>query len=284
MKIRLVDKTVYSVNRVEIVDGRLEVDFAEKSAEEIDEICSVPANWNEIELLTDLGEVFSNGIKGWTVYGGTLLLGQVKTAIFTKAPNVTEERITAAEADALAAKTATAEQAQDIAELKEQVAAGGAGVDRELFEATAVVARANAQALADEQALEAKVLYPTFDELVEMGYTAEKEGFKFRDGDDLWKTAQGNVIFQAQYRPGTGTESLYTHIDEAHAGTLNDPIPAKANMEYEYGKYYVEDGVIYLCKRGGLPDDEAEAMYGQKVTLQYLPSALINQYFVAVEG
>lgn len=247
MKIRLVDQTIYTVNRVEIVDGRLEVDFAEKSAEEIDEICSVPANWNEIELLTDLGEVFSNGIKGWTAYGGTLLLGQVKTAIFTKAPNVTEERITAAEADALAAKTAAAEQAQDIAELKEQVAAGGAGVDQELFAATAVVARANAQALADEQALEAKVLYPTFDELVEQGYVAEKEGFKFRDSDDLWKTAQDNVTFQAQYRPGTGTESLYTHIDEAHAGSIEDPIPWQTNMQPEAGKYYVEGNLIAKC-------------------------------------
>lgn len=283
MKIRLVDKTIYSVTRAEIVNGRLEIDFFDKTAEEVQDLCQVPANLDEIELLTDGEEVYGK-LSGWSVYGGVTLVGDTKTAILTKAPNVTEERITSAEADALAAKAAAAEQAQDIADLKEQVAAGGAGVDQELFAATAVVARANAQALSDEQALEAKVLYPTFDELVDMRYTAEKDGFKFRDGDDLWKTAQDNVTFQAQYRPGTGTESLYTHIDEAHAGTLDDPIPAKANMEYEYGKYYVEDGVIYLCKRGGLPDEEAEAMYGQKVTLQYLPSALINQYFVAVEG
>lgn len=284
MKIRLVDKTVHAASRVEIVDGRLEVDFLEKSAEEIDALCSVPANWEEIELLTDAGETFSDGVRGWTVYAGTLLLGGVTTAIFTKAPNVTEERLTAAEADALAAKTETTEQAQAIAELKKQVAEGGAGVDQELFAATAVVARANAQALTDEQALGAKVLYHTFDELVEMEYTAEKEGYKFRDGADLWKTAQDNITFQAQYRPGSGTESLYTHIDEAHAGTLEDPIPAKANMEYEYGKYYVEGGTIYLCRRGGIPDDQAEEMYGQKETLQYLPSALVGQYFVAVEG
>ena len=271
MKIRLVDKTIYSVTRAEIVNGRLEIDFFDKTAEEVQDLCQVPANLDEIELLTDGEEVYGK-LSGWSVYGGVTLVGDTKTAILTKAPNVTEERITSAEADALAAKAAAAEQAQDIADLKEQVAAGGTGV------------RANAQALSDDQALEAKVLYPTFDELVEIGYTAEKEGFKFRDGDDLWKTAQDNVTFQAQYRPGAGTESLYTHIDEAHAGTLDDPIPAKANMEYEYGKYYVEDGVIYLCKRGGLPDDEAEAMYGQKVTLQYLPSALINDYFVAVEG
>lgn len=109
------------------------------------------------------------------------------------------------------------------------------------------------------------------------GYTAKEQGYRFRDGDDLYKTAQDNVTFQAQYRPGTGTESLYTHIDEAHAGTLKDPIPAVANMEYEYGKYYSEGEQIYLCKRGGVPDPES--MYGQKVTLQYLPSQLVGQYF-----
>ena len=194
-----------------------------------------------------------------------------------------EMRQTEADTDARLKEleNAAGQQAKDIEQLKKDVEEGGAGVDQELFAATAVVARANAQALTDAQALEAKVLYATFDELVSQGYTAEKAGFKFCDGEDLWKTAQDNVTFQAQYRPGEGTESLYTHIDEAHAGTLEDPIPAKANMEYEYGKYYSEDGTIYLCQRGGVPNPEE--MYGQKVTLQYLPSALIGQYFVVAE-
>lgn len=283
MKIRLVDQTVYTVNRAEIVDGRLEVDFTDKTAEDVQEIFKTPANLDTIDLLTDSDDQFGH-LSGWSVYGGVTLVGDIKTAILTKAPNVTEERITAAEADALAAKVVAEEQAQDIEDLKKQVAAGGAGVDQELFAATAVVARANVQALTDQQALEAKVLYPTFDELVEAEYVAEKKGFKFRDGDNLWKTAQDSVTFQAQYKPGTGTESLYTHIDETHAGTVGDPIPAKANMEYEYGKYYVEGDTVYLCKRGGLSDEQAEAMYGQKETLQYLPSALVGKYFVVVEG
>ena len=135
--------------------------------------------------------------------------------------------------------------------------------------------------LTDEQALTVKGLYPTFDELVELKYTAKKQGYRFRDGDDLYKTAQDNVTFQAQYRPGDGTESLYTHIDETHAGTIEDPIPAVANMEYEYGKYYSEGETVYICKRGGVPNPEE--LYGQKVTLQYLPSALIGQYFEVVE-
>ena len=169
-------------------------------------------------------------------------------------------------------------QADELEKVKKDLAeSSGSGVDQALLAASLVVAKASAQSLLDTQALEAKSLYDTFDDLVKAKYTAEKQGFKFRDGDDLWKTAQDNVTFQAQYRPGQGTESLYTHIDEAHAGTQEDPIPAKANMEYEYGKYYSEGDAIYICERGGIPNPEE--LYGQKVVLQYLPSTLIGQYF-----
>ena len=169
-------------------------------------------------------------------------------------------------------------QADELEKVKKDLAeSSGSGVNQALLAALLVAAKASAQSLPDTQALEAKALYDTFDDLVKAKYTAEKQGFKFRDGDDLWKTAQDNVTFQSQYRPGQGTESLYTHIDEAHAGTQEDPIPAKANMEYEYGKYYSEGDAIYICERGGVPNPEE--MYGQKVVLQYLPSALIGQYF-----
>ena len=70
MKLRLVDQTIHAITRAEIINGRLEIDFADKTAEEVEAICSVPANFAEIELLTDSDEVFSDGIRGWTVYGG----------------------------------------------------------------------------------------------------------------------------------------------------------------------------------------------------------------------
>lgn len=75
--------------------------------------------------------------------------------------------------------------------------------------------------------------------------------------------------------PGEGTESLYTCIDEAHAGTLEDPIPAAANMEYIKGRYYIEDGQIYLMNRAGMED-------GEGIVLQHLPSALVGHYFEIV--
>ena len=148
------------------------------------------------------------------------------------------------------------------------------------LQAMMVVAKTSAQSLPDTLALQAAALYDDWEDVI--GKTVDA-GFKFRYGGKVYKTIQPKTIIQKQYVPGIGTESLYTVIDEGHAGTKEDPIPAAVNMEYEYGKYYSEEGVIYLCKRGGLTDEQAQAMYGQKITLQFLPSQLIGQYFVVVE-
>lgn len=63
------------------------------------------------------------------------------------------------------------------------------------------------------------------------------------------------------------TPALWSVVDVDHAGTQDDPIIAGRGMEYEEGKYYLdeEDGNVYLCTRGGV--------------LQYLPHELIGQYF-----
>ena len=102
----------------------------------------------------------------------------------------------------------------------------------------------------DQTALRMRRYYPTFAELV--GQTV-KLGTKFRaDGSDiadLYKTIQPELTIQAHYPPGEGTESLYTRIDEIHDGTQYDPIPYSGNMALENGKYYIEDGIIYLCNR-----------------------------------
>lgn len=102
----------------------------------------------------------------------------------------------------------------------------------------------------DQTALRMRRYYPTFAELV--GQTV-KLGTKFRADDsenaDLYKTIQPELTIQAHYPPGNGTESLYTRIDETHDGTQYDPIPYSGNMALENGKYYIEDGVTYLCTR-----------------------------------
>ena len=68
--------------------------------------------------------------------------------------------------------------------------------------------------------------------------------------------------------------ALFTVIDETHAGTQDDPIPAAKGMEYTYGLYYTdpEDGKLYRCERTG-------EQPGGKVTLQFLPHELVGLYF-----
>ena len=115
----------------------------------------------------------------------------------------------------------------------------------------------------DQTALRMRRYYPTFAELV--GQTV-KLGTKFRADDsenaDLYKTMQPELTIQAHYPPGEGTESLYTRIDEIHDGTKYDPIPYSGNMVIENGKYYIEDGVIYLCNR-----DSGIAVYNKLADL-----------------
>ena len=122
--------------------------------------------------------------------------------------------------------------------------------------------------LSDQLALKYSAMYPVWASgiVVEVGQ-------RYQYGDRLYKVGQAHTT-QADWTPDA-TPSLWTVIDVEHAGTIEDPIPAVAGMEYEYGKYYSEDGTIYICQRTG------EAA-GGKITLYYLPSQLIGQYFSEV--
>lgn len=115
-----------------------------------------------------------------------------------------------------------------------------------MVQAAVLVAQIQAQSLDDAQALTVKAIYPQYQEII--GQTV-KLGYKFLYGDVLYKTIQDNLLIQEQYVPGEGTESLYAVINETNAGTQEDPIPYAGNMALENGKYYSQDGVIYLCNR-----------------------------------
>lgn len=119
-------------------------------------------------------------------------------------------------------------------------------VKSEIQQAAVLVAQMQAQSLDDAQALTVKAIYPQWQEII--GQTV-KMGYKFLYGDVLHKTLQDNLLIQEQYIPGEGTESLYAVINETNAGTQEDPIPYNGNMALENGKYYSQDGVIYLCNR-----------------------------------
>lgn len=99
----------------------------------------------------------------------------------------------------------------------------------------------------DNTSLRMKEFYPDWEDMI--GQTVEKAGFRFKHGGNLYKTIPANHTFQANWVPGVGTESLYTRIDETHAGTLDDPIPYNGNMALESGEYYSQSGAVYLCTR-----------------------------------
>lgn len=122
--------------------------------------------------------------------------------------------------------------------------------------------------LTDEQALNCKAIYKQWKDL--LGVTV-KEGYRFLYGKDLYRTEQSEYTFVKEYVPGAvGTESLFSHIDEGHSGTLEDPIPYETNMEIFEGKYYIQYDVVYLCTRSS----------GQP--LQHDLSALVGHYVEVV--
>lgn len=106
-----------------------------------------------------------------------------------------------------------------------------------------------AQSLNDAVALTAVELFPQWKELVKKGAEVEK-GFRFQHDGKLYRTEQPKYTFVEQYIPGeVGTESLFSKVDEAHAGTREDPIPYEKNMEIYEGQYYTQNNVLYHCIR-----------------------------------
>ena len=96
--------------------------------------------------------------------------------------------------------------------------------------------------LDDNAALRVMSLYPAW----EPG-TAYAVGDRFVYGDALYRVITAHTS-QADWTPDTAA-TLYTVINETHAGTADDPIPYDGNMALENGKYYVQDNVLYLCNR-----------------------------------
>lgn len=143
----------------------------------------------------------------------------------------------------------------EIAAMQEEAAQGEAEAKRRplsFSEVQEMLVRQqiNTIAVDDQTALRMRIYYPIFSELV--GQTVKK-GTKFRATDsedaDLYTVIQPELTIQEHYPPGTGTESLYTRIDEQHDGTKCDPIPYNGNMALQSGKYYTQNNILYLCNR-----------------------------------
>ena len=102
--------------------------------------------------------------------------------------------------------------------------------------------------LTDEQALTCKLIYRQWADLI--GTTA-RPGQRFLPGETLYKVRDDASVhtFSREWEPGVTTAALYTAIDEAHSGTIDDPIPWVQPMELYAGKYYTEGGKLYACWR-----------------------------------
>ena len=151
-------------------------------------------------------------------------------------------------------KEISEEEAQKIRQAKGHTAAA---IDMTRYQQQMKLATmaVNTMALTDEQALEVKELFPTFDEVLEK-YEGKDlpQDFKFTEGGVLYKVLQTHKP-QSIYRPGEeGTQALYAVVSasatEQHAGTKEDPIPYVQNMVLEKGKYYEQYGVVYECIQG----------------------------------
>lgn len=102
----------------------------------------------------------------------------------------------------------------------------------------------NALTVDDQTALRMIAFYPEYE--IDHQY---KKDEKFVSAGNLYKVLQDHTS-QSTWVPGvTGTESLYTRIDEEHDGTKYDPIPYNGNMELKNGLYYSQDNVLYHCTR-----------------------------------
>ena len=119
-------------------------------------------------------------------------------------------------------------------------------MDKQTFRQIAQNAVARLNGLTGAEAIANKNLYLTWGECIGKKPT---KGFKFTYDNKLFEVIQGSLTIEEQWIPGQGTESLYAEINEENAGTLEDPIPYNNNMQLYNGKYYSQDGVVYLCNR-----------------------------------
>lgn len=105
-----------------------------------------------------------------------------------------------------------------------------------------IAAQINTLAVDDQTALRMMEYYPTW--AVDTLYSA---GYKVQYNGKLYKVITAHTS-QADWTPDAAV-TLFERIDEMHDGSRYDPIPYDGNMALESGKYYVENGVLYLCTR-----------------------------------
>ena len=107
--------------------------------------------------------------------------------------------------------------------------------------------------LSAEQMLTHKAFAPKWGEDIKEGDSVVK-GDKFTYEGKLYAVLQDHTILP-HYYPSVNTAALYVEVTPDYTeegeeyGTLDNPIPYEGNMVLENGKYYSQNGVVYLCTR-----------------------------------
>ena len=112
-------------------------------------------------------------------------------------------------------------------------------------DAEGIARKINLIGLSDNEALSVKEMYPRWENKI--GFTIEV-GYVTLYNGALWKARQTHTALEA-YPPSVATAALYEVVVYHHEGTESDPIPYTPPMEIFEGKYYVQDGIKYLCTR-----------------------------------
>ena len=100
--------------------------------------------------------------------------------------------------------------------------------------------------ITDEEALKRPLLVYSWDSY--MGRSLAT-GQVVSHGGKLWRVRQTVPVVLDGQEPSLATAALYEVIEVEPAGTQDDPIPYTPPMEIFSGKYYTEEGVLYLCTR-----------------------------------
>lgn len=116
--------------------------------------------------------------------------------------------------------------------------------------------------LTDKESLEVIDWFP----LWEAGKTLT-EGEKVAYNGTLWRVRQTHTS-QEGWEPSVSTASLFEAIEVEASGTADDPIAYVPPMEIFSGKYYTQNGVLYLCTRdsGTALSHDLSALVGLYVT------------------
>lgn len=139
---------------------------------------------------------------------------------------------------------------EGLQEIKEQMAADTAAMGQVQIAAKLYVQKATD--IPDEQALEIKDLFLTWEEALAAGKELGANTV-LNDGGQLYRVVQAVTPQSHQAPSSAGMLAVYRPIDQVHEGTKEDPVPFVYGMDTEEGKYYAYEGITYLCKQDMIP-------------------------------